>query len=73
MRYLVVMAVLALTGCSSQWVRCERHLTPINGARSTPAAAVGADRHTVGGSDRGTQNSKSEGRRSTLPAGGLSP
>jgi hypothetical protein len=73
MRYLVMMTMLALTGCSSQWVRCERHLTPINGARSSPVAAVGTDRHTVGGPGRGAQNSKSEGRRSTLPAGGLSP
>ena len=73
MRYLVMMAVLTLTGCSSPWVRCERHLTPINGARSTPAAAAGTDPHTGGEPGRGEQNSKSEGRRSTLPAGGLSP
>ena len=73
MRYLVMMAVLALSGCSSPWVRCERHLTPINGARNTQGVAVGSGRHTVGGPGRGAQNSKSEGRRSTLPAGGLSP
>ena len=46
MRYLVLAGVLALAGCSSQWVRCERHLTPINGARTTAAAADGAGRMT---------------------------
>jgi len=73
MRYLVMMAVLALSGCSSPWVRCERHLTPINGARSTQGVAVGTDPHTVGGPGRGASDSKSEGRRATLPVGGLSP
>ena len=73
MRYLVMMAVLTLTGCSSPWVRCERHLTPINGARSTQGVAVGSGRHRGGEPGRGAQNSKSEGRRSTLPVGGLSP
>ncbi len=46
MRYLVMIAVLVLAGCSSPWVRCERHLTPINGARTTsigPAEAGRAD------------------------------
>ncbi len=44
MRYLVLAGVLALAGCSSQWVRCERHLTPINGARTTEVEAVGLER-----------------------------
>ena len=54
MRYLVMMAVLALTGCTSSWVRCERHLTPINGAQTTsigmaqPGRAVGRVRGTAG-------------------------
>jgi len=73
MRYLVMMAVLALTGCSSPWVRCERHLTPINGARSTPAAAVGRGRNEGDGPGRGVTDSKSEGRLRTVPAGGVRP
>ena len=54
MRYLVMMAVLALTGCTSPWVRCERHLTPINWARTPsigmaqPERAIGRMRGAVG-------------------------
>ena len=40
MKYLVILGVFALAGCSSPWVRCERHLTPINGARTTAATAA---------------------------------
>ena len=43
MRYLLIVGVLALAGCSSPWVRCERHLTPINGARTTAATAAIAE------------------------------
>ena len=54
MRYLVMAGVLALAGCSSPWVRCERHLTPINGAQTTsigmaqPGRAVVRMRGTAG-------------------------
>ena len=47
MRYLVMMAVLALTGCTSPWVRCERHLTPINGTRTTSVGTTAAARAVV--------------------------
>ena len=57
MRYLVLAGVLALAGCSSQWVRCERHLTPINGARTT-AAAVGGVGQTTDPVGRGARDSK---------------
>ena len=40
MKSVVIVVVLALAGCSSPWVRCERHLTPINGARTTELGAV---------------------------------
>lgn len=43
MKYLVILGVFALAGCSSPWVRCERHLTPINGARTTEATAAIAE------------------------------
>ena len=43
MKYLVIVGVFALAGCSSPWVRCERHLTPINGARTTAATAAIAE------------------------------
>ena len=43
MKYLVILGVFALAGCSSPWVRCERHLTPINGARTTAATAAIAE------------------------------
>ena len=40
MKAVVIVVVLALAGCSSPWVRCERHLTPINGARTSQVGAV---------------------------------
>lgn len=40
MKAIVIVVVLALAGCSSPWVRCERHLTPINGARTSQIGAV---------------------------------
>ena len=44
MRYLVMAGLLALAGCSSPWVRCERHLTPINGTRTTSVGTAAAGR-----------------------------
>ena len=73
MRYLVMMAVLVLAGCSSQWVRCERHLTPINQARSTPIAAAGIGWNEGDGPGRGATDSKSEGPPRTMPAGRVTP
>ena len=40
MKFIVIVVVLALAGCSSPWVRCERHLTPINGARTRQVGAL---------------------------------
>ena len=59
-KYLVIVGVFALAGCSSPWVRCERHLTPINGARTTAATATTADgeRQTIEPEDRGERDSK---------------
>ncbi len=69
MRYLVLAGVLALAGCSSQWVRCERHLTPINGARTTQVGAVEIGRVERRGS-RVTGILKSAGPRPTNPSKG---
>ena len=70
MRYLVLAGVLALAGCSSQWVRCERHLTPINGARTT-AAAVGGVGQTTDPVGRGARDSKTvESPKASPPMGG---
>ena len=44
MKSLVIVGLLALSGCSSPWVRCERHLTPINGARTTSIGPASAGR-----------------------------
>ena len=44
MRYLVFVGLFALSGCSSPWVRCERHLTPINGARTPSITSPEAGR-----------------------------
>lgn len=40
MKAVVIVLVLALAGCSSPWVRCERHLTPINGTRTSQVGAL---------------------------------
>ena len=71
MRYLVLAGVLALAGCSSQWVRCERHLTPINGARTTEVGAVGFGR-AEGGGRLGTKILKSAEPVKTGPSKGVS-
>ena len=71
MKYLVILGVFALAGCSSPWVRCERHLTPINGARTTAAPAAG-ERQTSDRVDRGERDSKTAVAPKTSPSfGGL--
>ena len=74
MKYLVILGVFALAGCSSPWVRCERHLTPINGARTTAAtAAIAAgERRTNEPADRGGRDSKTAAAPKASPSmGGL--
>ena len=71
MKYLVIVGVFALAGCSSPWVRCERHLTPINGARTTAAPAAG-ERQTSDPADRGERDSKTSAATKASPSvGGL--
>lgn len=71
MKYLVILGVFALAGCSSPWVRCERHLTPINGARTTAATAVG-ERQTSNRVDRGERDSKTAlPPKASVSVGGL--
>lgn len=74
MKYLVILGVFALAGCSSPWVRCERHLTPINGARTTAATVpiAAGDRRTSDPADRGERDSKTAlPPKTSLPMGGL--
>ena len=74
MKYLVILGVFALAGCSSPWVRCERHLTPINGARTTEATAAIAEgeRQRNDPVNRGVPDSKSADRpKASPPMGGL--
>ena len=75
MRYLLIVGVLALAGCSSPWVRCERHLTPINGARTTAATVpiAAEERQTNDPADPGgARHSKTAAATKAGPsAGGL--
>ena len=74
MKYLVILGVFALAGCSSPWVRCERHLTPINGARTAAATVpiAAGERRTRDPADRGERDANTAApSKASASVGGL--
>ena len=67
MKSVVIVVVLALAGCSSPWVRCERHLTPINGARTSQVGALRRGR-AEGRNSRHGEDAKRAGNEKASPS-----
>ena len=60
MRAVLVMCACLLAACSTQILRCERHLTPINPSRR-PIADAPLPGHPQGSSTRGPAVSQPSG------------
>ena len=59
MRFMLVLCAFFLTACSTQAVRCDRHLTPINVPRRPVAdAVVPHQSKEVSGKMRGTAEAR---------------
>ena len=73
MRALFVVCVCLLTACSTQTVRCERHLTPIN-IPKRPIASALAPGQPEGSSGQARAVRRSDGTpRATAAAQSVSP